>query len=45
VGGIDHEAKRTMALDLGVQLGQGPLFGAPQATAPQRLKGAGIAAA
>ena len=45
VGGIDHEAKRTMALDLGVQLGQGPLFGASQATAPQRLKGAGIAAA
>ena len=45
VGGIDHEAKRTMALDFGVQLGQGPLFGAPQATAPQRLKGAGIAAA
>jgi cyclic-di-GMP phosphodiesterase TipF (flagellum assembly factor) len=45
VGGIDHEAKRTMALDFGVQLGQGLLFGAPQATAPQRLKGAGIAAA
>ncbi len=45
VGGIDHEVKRTMALDFGVQLGQGPLFGAPQATAPQRLKGAGIAAA
>ena len=45
VGGIDHEAKRTTALDFGVQLGQGPLFGAPQATAPQRLKGAGIAAA
>jgi EAL domain-containing protein (putative c-di-GMP-specific phosphodiesterase class I) len=45
VGGIDHEVKRTMALDFGVQLGQGPLFGAPQATAQQRLKGAGIAAA
>ncbi|MCP4781854.1 MAG: EAL domain-containing protein [Hyphomicrobium sp.] len=45
VGGIDHEVKRTMALDFGVQLGQGLLFGAPQAAAPQRLKGAGIAAA
>lgn len=45
VGGIDHEAKRSTALNFGAQLGQGPLFGAPQATAPQRLKGARIAAA
>lgn len=45
VCGIDQEAKRTAALEFGVQLGQGPLFGAPQASVPQRLKGAGIAAA
>jgi len=45
VGDIDQEAKRTKVLNFGAPLGQGPLFGAPQAIAPQRSMGAGNAAA
>jgi len=45
VGDIDQEAKRTTALDFGVPLGQGPLFGGPQSIAPPRLAGGRNAAA
>jgi EAL domain-containing protein (putative c-di-GMP-specific phosphodiesterase class I) len=45
VDDIDRQAKHATALDFAVPLGQGPLFGGPQAIAPQRRQAGGSNAA